>query len=224
MPKHQALLILSFSDSLVHHFYEANKHCNETLNEFHFMSPLTDTSLNEVFTYHQALKQDDWCNFMTAMKKKILNHEGRGHWDLVQRSTVPTGTKVIKAIWSFKCKHFPDCILNKQKARLCAHGGMQWWVKTYWKAFLPVGNMISMNLLLVIANVHGLESKSVDFVLAFPQADLIIDIWMDLPISFEPIKDPNHKSQYILKLQKNLYGLKQASFNWYKKLCAGLND
>jgi hypothetical protein len=61
-------------------------------------------------------------------------------------------------------------------------------------------------------------------VLAFPQADLDVDIWMDLPIGFEPIKDPDHKSQYVLKLSKNLYGLKQASFNWYKKLCDGLND
>jgi hypothetical protein len=47
---------------------------------------------------------------------------------------------------------------------------------------------------------------------------------MDLPNVFEPIKDPDHKSQYVLKLQKNLYGLKQASFNWYKKLHDRLKD
>ncbi len=49
---------------------------------------------------------------------------------------------------------------------------------------LPVVNMISMKLLLVIAKVHGLESKSIDFVLAFPQVDLDVDVWMDLPIGF----------------------------------------
>jgi hypothetical protein len=65
-------------------------------------------------------------------------------------------------------------------------------------------NMISVKLLLVIANIHGLESKSIDFVLAFQQADLDVDIWMDLPIGFEPIKDPNQKSQYVLKLWKSL--------------------
>jgi hypothetical protein len=93
-----------------------------------------------------------------------------------------------------------------------------------WETFLPVVNMISVKLLLVTAKIHGLESKSIDFVLAFPQADLNVDIWMDLPISFKPIKDPDHKSHYVLKLQKSLYGLKQASFNWYRKLCAGLKD
>jgi hypothetical protein len=81
--------------------------------------------------------------------------------------------------------------------------------------------MISVKLLLVIAKIDGLEPKSIDFV---PQADLDVDIWMDLPIGFEPIKDPNHKLQYVLKLCKNLHGLKQASFNWYKKLCNRLKD
>ena len=94
--------------------------------------------------------------------------------------------------------------MNKHKARLCAHGGMQQWGKNYWETLLPVVNMISVKLLLVIANIHGLESKSIDFVLAFQQADLDVDIWMDLPIGFEPIKDPNQKSQYVLKLWKSL--------------------
>ncbi len=84
--------------------------------------------------------------------------------------------------------------------------------------------MISVKLLLVIANIHGLESTSIDFVLDFPLADLDKDIWMDFPIGFKPIQDPDHKPQHILKLQKNLYDLKQASFNWYEKLCDGLKD
>jgi hypothetical protein len=74
--------------------------------------------------------------------------------------------------------------------------------------------MISMKLLLVTAKIHGLESKSIDYK----------GIWMDLPIGFKPIKDPDHKPQYVLKLRKNLYGLKQASFNWYKMFCDGLNN
>jgi hypothetical protein len=131
MPKHQASLTLSFSDSLVRHFEEANKHCNGTLNEFHFVSFLTDTGLNKVFTCHQAFKQDNWCDFGTAMEKEVLDHESHGHWDLVHCSTIPAGNKVIKAICSFKCKCYPDCCLNKHKARLCAHGGMQRWGKNY---------------------------------------------------------------------------------------------
>ncbi len=59
MPKHQTLLTPSFSNLLVRRFEEANKHCDGTLTGFHFMSLLTNAGSNEVFTYHQALKQDD---------------------------------------------------------------------------------------------------------------------------------------------------------------------
>eukprot|EP00956_Cyclotella_meneghiniana_P030036 scaffold74624_cov50-Cyclotella_meneghiniana.AAC.2 len=41
---------------------------------------------------------------------------------------------------------------------------------------------------------------------------------------FVPEEDEDHKSAYVLKLKKNLYGLKQASFNWFDKLKAGLVD
>ncbi len=76
--------------------------------------------------------------------------------------------------------------------------------------------MISVKLLLVIAKIHGLESKLIDFVLAFPQADLDIDIWMELPIGFQMIEDPDQSQLYVLKLKKNLYGLKQASLTGTK--------
>jgi hypothetical protein len=75
--------------------------------------------------------------------------------------------KSIKAIWSFKRKRFPEGCLSKHKARLCAHGGMQRWGKTYCETYLPVVNMISVKLLLVMAKIHGLELKTIDFVLVF---------------------------------------------------------
>ena len=158
------------------------------------------------------------------MEKEVEDHKGCGHWILVPHSTIPSGNKPIEAIWSFKRKRFPDGRLNKHKARLCAHGGMQSWGENYWKSYSPVVNMISVKLLLVIAKIHRLESKLIDFVLAFLQADLDIDIWMELPIRFQTIEDPDHSHLYVLKLKKNLYGLKQASFNWYKKLQDGLKD
>jgi hypothetical protein len=225
MPRHRTSMTNpTFTERIITRLDEANEHCDGTLNEFHFVSLLTDTASNEVFTYHQAQKQPDWAEFVEAMEKEIEDHESRDHWELVPRATITPGNKPIKAIWSFKRKRFPDGRLNKHKARICAHGGMQRWGENYWETYSPVVNMISVKLLLVIAKIHGLESKSIDFVLAFPQADLDVDIWMELPIGFQPIDDPEHPNQYVLKLKKNLYGLKQASYNWYGKLRDGLVD
>ena len=140
------------------------------------------------------------------------------------RSTIPTGVKTIQAIWSFKRKRYPDGTLNKHKARLCAHGGMQQWGVSYWETYSPVVNMLTVRLLLALCNIHGLHSKSIDFVLAFPQADLDVDIWMELPMGIVVGSKESESRGYVLKLMKSLYGLKQASLNWFEKLKQGLTD
>ena len=73
-------------------------------------------------------------------------------------------------------------------------------------------------------NLYGIkQSKSIDFVLAFLQADLDVYIWMELPIGFVIDEAAYGESlSYVLKMNENLYGLKQASLNWYDKIRDGL--
>ena len=92
-----------------------------------------DLSTNDVFTFPQAMKQDDKVDFVRAMEKEIEDHESRNHWKVVHRSTISQEAKPIKAIWSFKHKRRPDGTLLKHKARLCAHGDMQQWGDDYWE-------------------------------------------------------------------------------------------
>jgi hypothetical protein len=74
-----------------------------------------------------------------------------------------------------------------------------------------------------VAKIHGLKSKSIDFVLAFPQADLDVPVYMELPAGVNPIDvSDGDRRRYVLKLNKSLYGLKQAGFNWFEKLREGL--
>ena len=108
------------------------------MNQFNYHAFSADVGKNETFTYHQAMNQDDRILFIEAMEKEIADHESRDHWTLVERSTIPKTAKTIKAIWSFKRKRFPDGRLNKHKARICAHGGMQQWGENYWETFLPL--------------------------------------------------------------------------------------
>jgi hypothetical protein len=224
MPSHPLPPNASMSTKIMNKFHECNELYDGTINQFHNYAFVTELANNEVFTYTQAMRQDDREDFIQAMIKEVEDHEGRDHWELVLRSTIPKGIKTIQAIWSFKRKRFPDGTLNKHKARLCAHGGMQQWGENYWETYSPVVNMLTVRLILIIAHVHKLDSKSIDFVLAFPQADLDVDIWMELPRGMVPDHDEANKHLYVLKLKKNLYGLKQASFNWFDKLKNGLMD
>ncbi len=172
------------------------------------------------------LKQVDKGQFVRAMLVKTAVHEARGHWTMMLRKDMPSHAKTIMSIWSFKRKRHPDGSILKYKARLCAHGGMQSWGIDYWETFAPVVNWMSVRFLLTIAKIHHLDTKAIDFVLAFPQAKLDIPVYMEIPAGMilrgVPLK--NQRKLYVLCLNKLLYGLKQASANWYEMLKKGLMD
>ena len=74
---------------------------------------------------------------------------------------------------------------------------MQTWGQNYWETYAPDVNWASVCLLLAIAKINGLPSKSIDFVLAFLQVDLEVPVYMELPIGFDAIHNESHKF-YIL--------------------------
>jgi len=160
----------SYTDHMVSHIHELNELYDGTMNtvvSYAFSTVALDMSNNEVFTYTKALQQPDADKFVEAMGKEVNDHESRDHWEIVCRSTIPAGVKTIRAIWSFKRKQYPDGTLNKHKACLCAHGGMQQWGVSYWETYSPVVNMLTVRLLLALCNIHGLHSKSIDLSWSF---------------------------------------------------------
>ena len=75
--------------------------------------------------------------------------------------------------------------------------------------------------MLTLASIKNLLTKSIYFVLVFPQADLGVDIYMELSQGFNV--GPESR-RCFLKLQKNIYGLKQAGHNWFKKIYIALEN
>ena len=76
--------------------------------------------------------------------------------------------------------------------------------------------------MLIVALIHDLLARSIDFVLAFPQADLDVPIFMELPPGIEP-KDRDC-GEYVFKLKKFLYRLRQESLYWFEKRKTALTD
>ena len=65
-----------------------------------------------------------------------------------------------------------------------------------------------MRLLIIIAILFKWALKQVDFVMAYTQAPIEMDMGMELPADIET-KHGDSQSQ-VLKLLKNLFGQKQA--------------
>ena len=206
--------------ALATHYGKVKQLFDSTINECHNVIFNATVNNNDVYTLKQMLKLPDIKEFVIAMQKEIQEHQSRDHWELHLRKDMPQGSKTILSVWAFKVKRYPDGRILKHKARLNAHGGMQRWGVDYWETYAPVVNWISVRLLLILSVIHSLETKSIDFVLAFPQATLERDVFMELPYGFEY----GEKGKHVLKLKKNLYGLADASYNWFNKLTEGLES
>ena len=125
----------------------------------------------------------------------------------------------IMMIWSFKRKRHPDGTLDKYKARLCCHGGQQQWGVNYWDTYAPVVSWSSVRILMTLSKLHNLHTKSVDFVQAYPQAAIKHVIYLKPPAG---VSLNNKNGEMVLKLLKNLYGLKDAGLTWFEHLSGGL--
>ena len=195
-----------------------NMNADGTMNMLHPLHLSASTiSDNDVYYFHEAMREPDRADFIRAMIAEINDHTTKEHWQLVERSTIGEAS-TIKAIWSFKRKRRPDGSVLKHKARLCAHGGMQVHGETYWDTYAPVVNWMSVRIMLTLSVLQSLHTRSIDFTLAFPQAECETEIFMELPVG---VNVPEG-GDYVLLLLRNLYGLKQGSKCWFECLRDGL--
>ena len=91
----------------------------------------------------------------------------------------------------------------------------------YWEMYAPVVQWMSVRIMLTLAAIKNLHTISIYFVLAYPQADLDVDIYMELLIGFKVVPE---SGRFVLKLQKNLYGLNQVGHNSFRKLSSALGN
>ena len=209
----------SFLSRTIHRIESANLLLDNTFNYLSPYSLMTDEG-NETFTYSEMMKLDDRSEFIKAMLGEVDDHFEREHMELVPRARAGNN-KLIRLVWSFKRKRLPNGELLKHKSRLCCHGGMQQWGVNYWETYSPVVNWMSVRLMLTMSLLHNLQTKSIDFVLAFPQAPLDVEIFAHLPQGFKALPGLNEHST-ILLIKKNLYGLKDAGLKWFEHLKSGL--
>jgi hypothetical protein len=107
--------------------------------------------------------------------------------------------------------------MRKLKARFCARGYEQVEGVDYCETFAPVVNWTTVRFLLMMSILLDLETKQVDYVAAFVQADIDTTVFVEMPKGFsQPGK--------VLQLKKSPYGLKQSPRNHFKNLSAKLSE
>jgi Reverse transcriptase (RNA-dependent DNA polymerase) len=178
------------------------------------------SSSPDVMYMDQALREPDGEQFRKAMGDEVAAHTDNDHWEIVPRSMVPKGTKVLPAVWAMRRKRrLATGEPYKWKARLNVHGGKQGYGVNYWETYAPVIAWDTIRLFLVLVLLNKWATRQIDFVLAYQQADIECPIYMDIPSQFEY---QGSRKDHCLLLKKNLYGQKQAGRVWNQNLHDGL--
>jgi hypothetical protein len=75
VPDHELPTHATFSDHVIKCFEKLHEHYDGTMDQIHFLSFSTDVSSNKVFTYKEAMTQEDAHLFIEAMQKGGADHE-----------------------------------------------------------------------------------------------------------------------------------------------------
>ncbi|THH04538.1 hypothetical protein EW146_g10151 [Bondarzewia mesenterica] len=159
-----------------------------------------------------ARKRADWPKWEAAILDELGRMEKLGMWDLVER---PTAANVVGSKWVFKIKRGAAGEITKYKARLVAQGFTQVPGIDYGDMFAPVAKLTSIRVLLALAARFDWEIHQMDVKNAFLNGDLEEEIYMKQPPGYAA---PGLEDK-VCRLIKTIYGLKQSSQRWYKKLC-----
>ena len=162
---------------------------------------------NEPTTYAEAMESPNSELWLEAMRSELKSMDDNQVWNLVD---LPDGVRAIECKWIFKKKTDMDGNVTVHKARLVAKGYRQVQGVDYDETYSPVAMPKSIRIILAIAAYFDYEIWQMDVKTAFLNGNLTEDVYMTQPEGFV---DPK-KSSMVCKLQRSIYGLRQASRNW----------
>ena len=145
--------------------------------------------------------------WLEAMRSEMDSMSENQVWTLVEP---PEGIKPIGCKWVFKKKTDMDGNVQTYKGRLVAKGFRQIHGIDYDETFSPVAMIKSIRILIAVAAFHDYEIWQMDVKTAFLNGKLEEDVYMTQPEGFVTPEN----ARKVCKLQRSIYGLKQASRSW----------
>ncbi|KAJ9516325.1 hypothetical protein QJQ45_001050 [Haematococcus lacustris] len=173
---------------------------------------VTDSQANDNPTVAEALSGPQADMWLQAMHAELASLHENQTWCLVDK---PAGARVLPTKWVLKIKRDAAGAIEKFKARLVAKGYMQVSGVDVGDVYAPVSKHTTLRTLLAKAAAEDMEVHQVDVDAAFLNGQLEPNeiIYVQQPEGFV---EGSHN--IVCKLQKALYGLRQAPRAWHARL------
>ena len=196
--------------SLTKHVRWADEDDRITSYEYVAYSCTVSTQHAVPSTYTQAITSEESNEWKTAMNDEMQSLKENNTWTL---TTLPAGRKAIACKWVYDYKYDSRGKIIRHKARLVAKGFSQRYGVDYHETFSPVMRYKSMRLLLSLVANRDMELKQMDVCTAFLYAPIEEEVYMQQPEGYE-----EGSPQLVCKLNKTIYGTKQANREWNKMI------
>jgi hypothetical protein len=182
-------------------------------------------------TVQEAINGPDSLLWREAIKTEYDGQDKLNSFSICIR---PPNVRLLDWILIFKRK-FDKGVVEKYKVRATVRGDKQVEDADYWDTYAPVGKLSSLRIFVVIVAYLKLLWVQVDYVTAFLQAEHDQNnlIHLSFPPEYEiqgaidrldksdPIRKipkSQWKEKLCLKMNKSIYGLKQAPKQWFEVL------
>ncbi|WVY90763.1 hypothetical protein V8G54_036277 [Vigna mungo] len=162
----------------------------------------------EVLTWEQAIDIKEW---KEAMLEELRAIEKNRTWEMMD---LPHNKQAIEVKWVFKTKYKPNGDVAKLKARLVAKGFLQKPGIDFTEVYAPVARIETVRLVIAVASFKNWKICQMDVKSAFLNGPLEEEVYVRQPPGFER----KGEEQKVFKLNKALYGLRQAPRAWNKHI------
>ena len=170
------------------------------------------SSIIQPSCYKQAVEGPQAMEWKTAIQEEMNSILSMGTWQLVPK---PEGAKAIPTKWCLTLKHDKkDGSIKRYKARLVARGDKQREGIDYDEVFSPTVRFASTRILLTIAAASDLDVDLIDIKTAYLNGKIDKEIYLMQPEGYVDEQHPD----WVCKLVKSIYGIRQAGRIWYQDL------
>lgn len=161
-------------------------------------------------SYTRAINGSESQLWKKAIDEELANLNNNDTWTIVKR---PKNKQILGTHWVLKRKRDEHGMITKYKARLVALGNMQPKYETE-PTYAPVISRKAMRFLMALSIQRDWQIEHVDIEGAYLNARIKNETYVELPLGTEC----DVSNDYVCKLNKSLYGLKESGRLWNEKV------
>ncbi len=168
----------------------------------------------------QAMARDDADVWRAGMNKEVEVHRKMETMTPVLRSSLPPGTNLLTTKMDLVAKGDGKGNVDRVKARLVVRGFQQIPGVEFSETFAAAASRDTVRTLIASAAAHRWQLQHIDFEAAYLNAPLAEDVYVLPPDGWPEYDDKGRELVY--KLDKAVYGLRQAAREWRNMLIGAL--